>query len=76
MNRYITGDRPVPDFLVQNHGSICILWPRTGAAQDWCVDHLDPLAPQRWGDGYVVEHRYITDVVDAVISDGYDVIWS
>ncbi len=41
----------VPDFLVENHGSIFLLRPRT------------PRARQTWGDATIVEHRYIRDVV-------------
>lgn len=58
------------DFEVHNHGSICLLWPRTEAAKDWCNEHL-PEDSTRWGiDSYVVEPRYVEAIVEGFSADG------
>jgi len=36
-----TVEGAVPDVLVQRFGSLCVLWPRTRAAQDWVRAHVD-----------------------------------
>jgi len=61
------------DFIVQNHGSIFILQALTAAAQEWVADHI-PDDAQTWGaNGIVVEHRYISDIVDGIQGDGLSV---
>lgn len=58
------------DFLVNNQGSIFILTPVSEAAIKWCDTHL-PDDAQRWGrNGYVVEHRYIQDIIWGLEDDG------
>lgn len=59
------------DFLVNDQGSIIILTPTSEAAIEWCDTHL-PDDAQRWGpNGYVVEHRYIQDIIDGLEADGF-----
>lgn len=60
----------IPDFIVQNEGTVFILWPKTENALEWCVEHL-PEDATRWGDSYVVEHRYIEDIVKGIRADGF-----
>ncbi len=58
------------DFDVTNHGSIFILIPVSDAALQWCYTHL-PEECDRWGkQSFVVEHRYISDVVAGMERDG------
>jgi hypothetical protein len=60
----------MPDFAVQNHGSIVLLEPLTDEAIDWCNEHL-PEDATRWGrDSYVVEPRYVGAIVDGFTEDG------
>jgi hypothetical protein len=64
------GDPKVWDFDVQNEGSIFILWPTNEKGLNWCYEHLPEDAP-RWGlNGYVIEHRYIADIVAGAERDG------
>ena len=59
------------DFSVQNEGSICILNLHSNAAQDWAEEHL-PEDRMGWGkNGVVVEPRYIGDIVDGLIAEGF-----
>lgn len=58
------------DFRLSNHGSICILFAVTAAAQQWVAEHL-PEDAQTWGrNGTVVEPRYVGDIVDGIEADG------
>ena len=58
------------DFEVRNEGSIFLLRPITEAAQIWCDEHL-PEDAQLWGASYVIEHRYIRPIVEALVAEGY-----
>lgn len=60
------------DFEVQNEGTIFLLHPKTQAALDWAKEHL-PEDVQRFGEAYVVEHRYIQNIVDGAKNDGLTV---
>lgn len=60
------------DFLVENHGSICVLQPLTSAAVEWCDANL-PEDCLSWGGGVVVEPRYIDDIVEGIRGDGLTV---
>jgi hypothetical protein len=61
------------DFTISGGGSIFILTPISEAAIDWANEYL-PEEAQRWGaKGYVVEHRYIGDIVDSIRGDGMEV---
>lgn len=60
------------DFWVQNHGSLFLLIPQTDAANQWVDDNL-PEDVTRFGRGIVVEHRYISDIVDGIRGDGLEV---
>ena len=63
----------IPDFTVQNEGTIYLLYAQTDAARAWVTEHL-PADRQTWGgNGTVVEHRYICDIVDGIRADGLSV---
>lgn len=58
------------DFLLDNHGSVCILNAITPDAAQWVDDHL-PDDALCWGPvGTVIEPRYVGDIVQGVINDG------
>jgi hypothetical protein len=61
------------DFVVENHGSLFLLEPRTEAGQLWCDEHLHE-DRQVFGGAIVVEPRYIRDIVVALQADGYVVV--
>lgn len=60
------------DFSVENHSSIFLLTPNSEAATEWVDDNIDSEA-MRWGNAVVVEHRYIRDIVDGLIEDGFTI---
>ena len=59
------------DVLVQNFGSVVVLWPRTEHAREWFKEHVD--SQQTWGAGTVCEPRYVHDIVDGMVNDGLEV---
>jgi len=61
------------DFSVSNHGSIFLLQSHTVEARAWVEEHVDP-DHQEWAGGVVVEHRYIRDLVEGIVADGYTVV--
>ena len=62
-----------PDITVANHISLIILTGVSVRGAEWLASHLDPDA-QRWGrDGYVVEPRYVDDILAGASDDGLDV---
>jgi hypothetical protein len=64
----------VPDFLLQDEGTIAILYPQNDAAEDWVFQNL-PADAQRWGgNGIVIEHRYVGDIVFGIRNDGLVVL--
>ncbi len=59
------------DFLVENHGSIFLLKPRTPSATSWVELHIgSENGYQPYWPTVVVEHRYIDDIVAGIESDG------
>jgi hypothetical protein len=60
-------------FEAENHGSIWLFRPLTDAAREWAEEHVDQTG-QFWGAGahqaYVVEHRFIGDIVEGAAEAG------
>jgi hypothetical protein len=52
LNAYATsgsspGKQTGPDFLVENHFTLLLLFPRSESAKIWCDEHLPPRSPSR-----------------------------
>lgn len=67
----ISTGKTVPDFVIQGHGSISLVWPRTKQARLWAEDNLD--IRQMWGAAIIVEHQYISIIIAAIIDAGYTI---
>jgi hypothetical protein len=59
-----------PDFLVEDHGSIFLLSPQTDPARTWIDEHISREGFQPYWPTVVVEHRYISDIVEGIRNDG------
>ena len=60
-----------PDFVVEDHGSIFLLQPLSAAACEWIEEHIgEDNGYQPYWPTVVVEHRYISDIVAGIRSDG------
>jgi hypothetical protein len=63
-------DTAPADFLVVNHGSICILHALTDEARIWVDEHL-PDDALTWGpSGTLIEPRYVAPILVGILSDG------
>ena len=60
-----------PDFLVENHGSIFLLKPKTDSAISWVEEHIgQDNGYQPYFPTIVIEPRYIADIVEGIQNDG------
>ena len=62
-----------PDFDVQHHISVALLRPDTAIARAWCNEHLAINDALTWGRAYVVEPRYLEDILRAIVQAGLTV---
>lgn len=61
------------DIRVHNFGSICVLEGSSAPGSQWLQDHL-PQESQQWrSGGYVVEPRYVADILEGAQADGFSV---
>lgn len=58
-----------PDVRVDNQGSVFLVHADSETARQWCDENL-PDDTMRFGAAYVVEHRFIRDVVHGMQTDG------
>ena len=62
------------DFRVQDEGTLVVLHPQNDHARSWIDDHLyapDGGEPAWWGGGVVIEHRFVNDVLQGLLEEGY-----
>jgi len=57
--------------LVYDGGSVGILIPKSGAAQEWFNDNVAIEDAVRFGEGIAVEMRYVDDILNALSHDGF-----
>ena len=58
------------DFVVANHGSIFLVDPQSDSARSHLIEHVSDDA-QWYGGTLVVEHRYIGDLINQLVEDGW-----
>ena len=58
------------DFLLVDHGSVCILNPLTSDAETWIEEHISDDAMQWGSKGVVIERGYVLPILDGIASDG------
>lgn len=57
-------------FNVEDHGSIVLVQPLTADIREWLQEHTDEEA-QWFGGALVVEPRYVSSLVSALINEGF-----
>ena len=64
--------RRIPlDFVLENHGSICLLRPLTSSAVAWVEEHIgQDNGFQPYFPTVVVEPRYMADIVEGIRNVG------
>ena len=60
----------IPDIQFANYGSIILATPLTEAGLDWTEINLDVEDAAMWGASYVIEPRYLEDIVLGARADG------
>lgn len=60
------------DFLFKNHGSICLLFPQTSEAVNWVDENVGD-DRTNYCSGFVVEPRYVDDLIAGITGDGLTV---
>jgi hypothetical protein len=60
------------DIIIENHGTIFLLRAVTQQGQVWLETNLDQ-SGEKWGEAYVVEHRYAEDIALGAVRDGLKV---
>ena len=61
----------IADFMVNNAGSIIVLYPQTEAARQWIDEHIgEDKGFQPWYPNVIVEPRYIEAILEGIDSDG------
>ncbi len=64
----------IPDFVVQNEGSIFLLHPHTDAARTWVEEHIGAdNGFQPYWPSVVIEDRYIADILEGIGADRLEV---
>jgi len=59
------------DFILQGRGTdtILLLIPVTKEAKTWADENL-PEEKQTFGNGIVIENRFVSDIIDGIQRDG------
>jgi hypothetical protein len=69
----MTPARSTADFEVRHQVTVALLRPDTDVARAWCDEHLVTEDALTWGRAYVVEPRYLEDILRAIVQSGLTV---
>jgi hypothetical protein len=71
-----SGNSPTePDFLIEDHGSICLLIPRTESATNWAEEFIGrDNGFQPYWPTVLIEHSYVTAILEGIRNDGLVVV--
>ena len=58
------------DYIVRDHGSVCVILAQTPECQKHLAEHM-PEDVQMWGLGYVVEPRYTPAIIADLDAEGF-----
>jgi len=62
------------DFWIHNHGSLCVVRPKSDEARAWIEDNVGEHTV--WsGGGVVVEPRYLAPIIDGITESGMSWRW-
>ena len=60
------------DFLLQNEGTIALVFLLTTSAEVWIDEHL-PATAIYWTGGVIIEHRLVAPILPCIVDDGLEV---
>jgi hypothetical protein len=58
------------DYVINRQGSITVLDPKSEAALQWFYRHLPEDCPRWAAKGFVIEHRFVDDILEGMARDG------
>jgi hypothetical protein len=61
------------DVQVQDHGSVMVMTGLTGIAKAHLEDRM-PDDVQMWGGGYVIDWRYIENIISDLVANDFTVV--
>jgi hypothetical protein len=64
---------PNTDFELNDLGSIVVITPLTAAANTWTEEYILSDEIQLWCGGFVVEPRYVEDIIRGITASGLTV---
>ena len=62
---------PQADFRVTYHGTITTITPLSDACREWVEENVEIEAWQRFGNSIAIEPRYVEQVAEAMIGEGF-----
>jgi hypothetical protein len=64
----------LPDFFIENHGSIFLFHPQNVEAIEWINQHIgSENGFQPYWSTVIIEHRYVADIIAGLRADGFEV---
>ncbi len=61
------------DFTIADHGSVVIVTPQSETARGWVSEFIMEEEAQKWGNGFVVEPRYLNGLIEGIHEAGMEV---
>ena len=58
------------DLSIENHGSVVLVRPVSGAGREWIEEHVYSEGWQWFGDALAVEPRCVVALVEGAVNDG------
>uniref|UniRef100_A0A6M3LKC5 Uncharacterized protein n=1 Tax=viral metagenome TaxID=1070528 RepID=A0A6M3LKC5_9ZZZZ len=62
------------DVKVLNHGTIFTIQPLSEQAEDWINTNVEIPDHMRMGNILCIDHHYIETIVNAMVTEGFEVI--
>src|SRR5947207_13594464 len=62
---------PQADFRVTYHGTITTITPLSDACREWVEENVEIEPWQRFGTSIAIEPRYVEQVAEAMIGEGF-----
>jgi len=72
MGVFEKGERKMTDLSFERHGTLWLMHSHSERGNDWIVNHI-PGDAMTFGEGVVIESRFVQDIVFGAMTDGLSV---
>ena len=69
-----SANRPRADFRVTYHGTVTTITPLSDACREWLEENVEIETWQRFGTSIAIEPRYVEELAEAMIEEGFVVL--